>query len=543
MDKDLGTFQVLNDLFEMIRLYEDEDFDFSHKLNKRVRSIASKQSKNKKLCFKERTKFYELYKRSLLFDAPDDFDAFLLYSEFDREPRKKFYAPRRKVLRVVVQDLQDLHDGVIDFLSISLPVRVGKTTLGIFFMTWLALKYPDKPNLMTGHSDKLTKGMHQEILNILRDKQYLCLDVFPGRTIAKVSNEDETIDIDRKRRFPTITCRSILGTLTGAVDIKGLLYADDLIEDLEESLNPNRLDAKYDAYFNQAKDRKGDGVPELHIGTRWNVNDVIGRIYRFHKDDSRYRFRVIPALNEDDESNFIYDYPEISFSTKHYREMRKGFEDRGDMSTWYAKFQGNPRVREGLVFDEDKLNYYDGIMPPGEYNVYSFCDIAWGGGDALSMPFAYERVDNGDTYIPDFIYNKNGKDVTEPIVEARIIEHQPHISTFETNNGGDMYKEDIEKHLNARGYRFNIQGYLTPGGRNSKGAKHANILAFAPDIRKFIFIHPTKQGTEYRLAFEELTSYTENGQVPHDDVPDSLAKLAKLILEGSGSYEIDDRIW
>lgn len=541
--RNLYEYQTLSDLFDMLKVCEKKHFDFVHKLNKSVRSIASRQTANSEIEIAERVKFEKLYKRSLLFDAQYDFEAFMLYVEWDRNPKKRFYQPRRRVLRVVVQDMQDLHDGKLDFLSVSLPVRTGKTTLGIFFMVWLMLKYPDKPNLMTGHSDKLTKGMHQEILSILRDPQYLVHDVFPDRKIVKVSNEDETVDIDAERRFSTLTCRSILGTLTGAVDIKGLLYADDLIEDLEESLNPNRLDAKYDAYLNQIKDRKGDGVPELHIGTRWNVNDPIGRIYRDHKDDPRYRFRVIPALDENDESNFIYDYPEIGFSTKHYHDMRQEFENRGDMPTWYAKFQGEPRVREGLVFNPDGMRYFNGNLPEGNCEVYSFCDPAWGGSDALSMPFGY-KYDDDHIYVPDIIYDKRDKDVTEPRVCAKIIEHKPNVTEFESNNGGELYKEHIEESLISKGHRFNIITTLTTGGRFAKGAKHSQILAYAPDIRsKLIFVDPKKQSPEYRRAFDELTSYTEDGNVKHDDVPDSLAKMMRRILDGTTTYEICDRSW
>lgn len=543
-NKDLRDYKTLSSLFEMLRNYEKENFIFAHKMNKNVSNIALSQAKNKKLEIAIRVEFKNLYKRSLLFDAPHFFEPFMLYIEFDRPSEKRFYQPRSKVLGVVVQDMQDLHDGLLDLLSISLPVRTGKTTLGIFFMVWQMLKYYDKPSLMTGHSSILTKGMHQEILNILRDPQYLVYDVFPNCKIDKISNEDTTVDINGQRRYPTLTCRSIIGTLTGSVDIKGILYADDLIEDLEESLNPNRLDSKYDAYLNQVKERKGDNVPELHIGTRWNVDDPIGRIYRAHKDDPRYRFRVIPALNENDESNFIYDFPDISFSTKHYINMRYEFEERQDMSTWYAKFQGNPRVREGLVFDESTMGYFDGALPPGEYDVYMFCDVAWGGGDALCAPFGYVRRDDRHTvYIKDFVYNKGEKDVTEPIMEARIIEHKPNISRFELNNGGDMYKEDVESHLREKGHRFNIDGSLTTGGKGSKGAKHSLILSYAPDIRCFKFIEKKKQKPEYRKAFEELTTYTENGKVKHDDVANALAELAKMILDTGGSYEIGERLF
>ena len=138
-----------------------------------------------------------------------------MYIEFDRPPEKKFYVPRRKVLKTIVDDLQDLEDGKLDFLSISLPPRTGKTTIGCFFITWLMGKYPDLANVMSGHSEKLTSGFYQEVLSILTDPQYLWADVFPGRVIAATSAKDLTIDIDRRKRFSTLTCRSIGGTLTG----------------------------------------------------------------------------------------------------------------------------------------------------------------------------------------------------------------------------------------------------------------------------------------------------------------------------------------
>ena len=47
-------------------------------------------------------RMYALHKSVLLAAAPYDFDSFLLYVEWNREPSKKFYAPRRKQLRVVV---------------------------------------------------------------------------------------------------------------------------------------------------------------------------------------------------------------------------------------------------------------------------------------------------------------------------------------------------------------------------------------------------------------------------------------------------------
>ena len=165
-------------------------------------------------------------------------------------------------------------------------------------------KRPDAANVMSGHSDKLTDGFYREVFNILTDPTtYLWNDVFPESRVVDNSAKNETIDLNRKKRFSSFTARSIGGTLTGAVEIGtgGCLYVDDLVEDLEESLNPDRLQAKYDAYLNQLKDRKKEGAFELMVGTRWNVLDPLGRVREQYEDNPRYRFRVIPALNEDGE--------------------------------------------------------------------------------------------------------------------------------------------------------------------------------------------------------------------------------------------------
>lgn len=47
----------------------------------------------------------------------------------------------------------------------SLPPGVGKTTLAIFFLTWLAGKIPDKPMLTGSHSNAFVRGVYLEIAN------------------------------------------------------------------------------------------------------------------------------------------------------------------------------------------------------------------------------------------------------------------------------------------------------------------------------------------------------------------------------------------
>lgn len=523
--RDLTDHAALSDFFETVRLLEADDFDRAHELVKEVRKISAREAKRKLS-----PRMLEINKRALLFDAPYDFDSYCQYLEWNRPAEKKFYMPRRSVLKPLVEDLQDLADGKLDFLGISLPPRVGKSTLCIFFMTWIMGKRPDVASVMSGHSDKLTEGFYRELLSIITDKEtYLWADVFPDVKIAGTSAKNETIDLDKPKRFPTVTCRSVGGTLTGAVEIGsgGVLYCDDLIEDLEESLNPVRLQAKYDAYLNQLKDRKKLGAVELMVGTRWNVFDPLGMVRTQYEGNPRYRFRVIPALDEDGESNFNYLFG-VGFDTAYYQDMKESIDD----ATWNAKYQGNPYVREGLLFSRDELRYYNGVLPDGDPVKIAVCDVAWGGGDSLSMPFAYQYGE--DVYIHDWIFNQGDKDVTRPVVVGRTKQHLPHREQFEANNGGHEYADIVDSELRKAGVHINISSKKAPNTQS----KLARIIQFAPDIKKFYFLDEKHQSKEYRAAMEEVTTFVQTGKNPHDDACDSLAMVADELFHGGTKIEV-----
>jgi predicted phage terminase large subunit-like protein len=332
-------------------------------------------------------------------------------------------------------------------------------------------------------------------------------------------------------RFPTLTCRSVGGTLTGAVEAANLLYSDDLIEDREESLNPLRLESKYQAYLNQLLDRKKDGCKELMVGTRWNVGDPLGRIEAQYKDNPRYRFRKIPALNENDESNFVYEYG-LGFSTEYYRDYR----DKLDKNEWMAKYQQAPYIREGLLLPADELNYYNGTLPGVEPDRKLFaCDVAWGGGDSLSMPICYKFGDAG--YIHDVVFNRGNKEVTRPLVVGKILQHKLNMGRFEANNGGDEYADKVDENLRKLDYKCNISHRKAP----SNQAKMTRIIQYAPEIKRLYFIDDKHASPEYRKFISELTTTVQVGKNEHDDAADSMAQLVAFMENGGGYVEVFQR--
>lgn len=526
---DMSVYQNQKDCLDLL-LNMNIDLPFTENLEARQMAIkVSKYAHNvaaRQAALTGSGNFDDIYWQYLLLEAPWLFESYLYYMEKNRQPRRKFYEPRKKTLNVLVQDLQDLEDGKIEFLGVSMPPRTAKSTTCIFFLSWIMGKRPNSHNAMSGHSGILADGFYGEIQNLISTPEYTFNEIFPSATLEKKSAEKKEINLGAPDRFSTLTCRGIDGTWTGSVDISsdGYLYVDDLVRDRTESLSPTRLENRYQDYLNVLVDRKNDGARELMVGTRWNVMDPLGRVETEKKNNPRYRFRKIPALNENGESNFDYDYG-VGFSTKYYVDMKS----RLDANEWQAKYQQNPFIREGILFPEDGLRYYNGILPEGDSRVVTACDVAWGGGDSLSMPIGRE-YENGDIYIFDWVFNKGTKEVTLPLVVGKIIGNEIRQINFEANNGGDMYKMYVDEKLKEQKYKCSCTSSRAPGNME----KMSKIIAYSDDIkRNFIFLDEEHRSKEYQAAMDELTFFVQLGKNVHDDAPDGLTQLQMFIEKGN----------
>lgn len=483
------------------------------------------------------------------------FESFIYFMERKRNWSKRFYYPRRKTLNIVAKDLEDLENRKIKFYGLSMPSRVGKSTICIFFLAWVALRRPNSHSAMGGHSGILAKGFYKELMNLFTTEEYTFAELFsywhPEYANAALptdkSADEFTITLGDPDRFATVTCRGIDGTWTGAVDVSkdGYLYVDDLVRDREHSLSPTRMENTYQEYLNKMVDRKNDGARELMVGTLWNVLDPLERMRKQYEHDPQYRFRKIPALNENDESNFAYEIN--GFSTEYYRDMR----DKLDNAEWMAKFMQQPYVREGLLYTD--LRLFNGILPDGDFRRIGVVDVAWGGGDSLSMPIGAE-YENGDVYIYDWVFNKGPKEVTIPLVVGRIIGNEIRQTRFEGNTGGDLYCQYVDEKLQEQDYKCSCTSRKAP----NKVEKLSKIIAYSGDIkRKFIFLdthRPTQEqmkkdsdlgvtryyrNDEYQAAMDELQMFVSIGGNEHDDAADGLTQLEMFIENPNNTAKVE----
>lgn len=515
IDDDPSDAQCYEDLFELSRLKED------HSVNKRMRELLAKHMS----IIGDKGKAYMVYKKSLLFDAPDDFDSFLLYIELNRKPEERFYQPRRRVMKRVVDALQKLADDELDELFLSMPPRVGKSSLMIFFVCWIMGRNSEHPNLYSSYSDTITQAFYNGVLEVLQDPDtYLYHDVFPHTQIVRTNSKDETLDLDRKKHYPSLTCRSLYGTLNGACDAeKGFIISDDLIGGIEEALNKDRLISAWGKVDNNLIPRGKAGTKYLWIGTRWSVIDPTGIRLDLLMNDEKYRTRRyevinLPALDENDESNFEYRY-DVGFNTEYYQQRRASFERNNDIASWLAQYMGEPIEREGTLFTPEDFRYYNGELPLREPDrIFMPVDPAFGGGDFVAAPILFQ-YDN-DIYVHDVVYNNGDKKVTQPLLVNAIKRHNITTVQIEANKSTESYKEGIEELLKKDEIRINMTTKPAPSDKS----KNQRIFDKAPDIREMmIFRESGKRSREYELFMQNVYSFKMFAKNKNDDAPDSLS--------------------
>ena len=525
IDRRPGDNGAYSDLFSLCREWETEDFSAAHKVNKELLALSADQ-----VVRGGGAKFYEQWRRCLLFEAPHDFDSFMTYIELDRKPEKRFYAPRKHYLRPMVQGFQDVLDGKLRLLTISMPKRAGKSQTGINFVNMISGKFPDRSTLMEGTGDDLVKSFYNGCLEYLTvPNEYLFYDVFPDARLVQTNADTKTVNLKSKSRFPTIMCRSIDARQVGLSEATNVLYLDDCVEGREEAKNRQRLDDKWEVISGDIMGRAIEGTPMVFTGTRYSLYDPIGRVQEHaQREGWAWRAIEIPALDlVTDESNYEYEREgKKVFTTAYFREQRELLS----AEQFESEFQQQPFEAKGLLFNKDELNYFFELPKDRDPDtIIAVGDTAESGSDSTSMPVA--KIYGNDVYIVDVVFDDSPAEVTKPECAKCLIENKVASAVFESNNAGQYYARDVDQIIRERGYSVGIRTKRTISNKQTR-------IEFASDnIKKnFYFKHPStyKRGSQYWNFMKEVTTYTRSGKVPHDDAPDSLALMENEIRMLSG---------
>ena len=455
-------------------------------------------------------------------------DSYLLYLEKNREPKDKFYQPKRKqFLKLgLIQALQDALDDNLDLICISMPPGSGKTSLGRFFLTGVIGWWPAEYNLFFSHSDGITRKYYDDSLRIVTDSlEYTWGEIFPNLKINHQNAKAQEFNVGKDKMFNSLQCSTRGSNNAGQVRASKFLVVDDMIAKIEEALNPSTLQKLWEVYSTDAKQRKTVDVSknpckEIIIATRWSVNDIIGRLQAIYGDDPRAKFIAVPDIDPvTGKSNFNYDYQGFTEEFFHNIEMTM------DDISYRCLYKNDPIEREGLLYHEDELRRFV-TLPDGEPDaVIGVCDTKTSGIDYMVLPVLYNYDD--DYYMVSCICdNSTDFAVQKDRLSQIIIDHNMQQVEFESNAGGDRLAADVADLVSKQGGRCNITTKATETNKETR------IIVNSDWVKKHVlFLDKTKYAkkSDYGQFMEFLTTYSIAGKNKFDDVCDCMANFALFV--------------
>lgn len=480
-------------------------------------------------------KILDTYYDILKIEARDILDSYMLYVEKNRKRRERFYEPRRKTLKLVTDRLQALEDDELDELFVHLPARTGKSQELTLATSWKCARNTEASNLYVTYKEGLGGAFLDGVMEIWTDPIYCFSDVFPEAIIVDTDAKNNKVDLQRKKKYKSLSGKGLTSGLNGEYDASGWLIIDDILEGVQDVLSPDVLRRKQIIFDNNVMKRKKEKCKVVYNGTIWSLHDIYMNRLDFLENnpeakDIRWDMLKIPSLDPvTDESNFDYEYG-VGFSTEYYRRERAKFEENDDMAGWYAQCQQEPIEREGAVFNPEHMKFYNGVLPTEEpYRITAACDVALGGEDNLAFAVAY-MYEDGAVYIDDVVFDSSEKKITKPKVTDMIIDHDVGSAFFEANQGGEGYKDEVDEMLREKGKKINLVSQYAPTSMR----KSQRIWDKAGTIREWYFRDVGCRSREYRAFMRNLYSFTIKGKNKHEDAADCLASLAYFI---EGTWE------
>ena len=544
--------QVINAYVDAcsVAINGEKDIEYGLQLTKRAKELIEGFCTAKtggtiwdleKYAFDHKTT-YELINKKyevLLLEAQNKIvDSYFQYIEKKREPKDRFYMPRRKQLIKIglVDALQGMIDDKYDILCVSLVPGAGKSTIEKFFHSAVAGWFPKDYSLFYSHSGHITRMYYDGVYDIVtNDDDYAWHDIFPNLSVTSTNAKMEQFNIGKYKPFPSVQCTSVGSKNAGKVRASKFLLVDDMIGGIEEALNPTILDKLWDKYAVDARQRKTqdtDGKPckEIHIATRWSVHDVIGRIQNMYIGNPRVKTISVPDVDPvTGESNFDYEYG--GFTKEFFADQQLLMDE----ISYRCLYKQEPIEREGLLFPDDKIRRYFNL-PHGEPEIITAqCDTKGKGTDYFVMPILQKYGE--DYYCVDCVCDNTADyEMQYENASNTLVNNQVQECEFERNAGGDRVAMEVNKRVENKGWICNITDVPTETNKEARIFQCSNWI-----LQHIIFKDQSlyKPNEPYGVMVSLLKRYSVTGKKQLDDVPDVFSNFALRMTQGSRIAKVE----
>lgn len=532
-----------------VAFLSEKDVEYGLKVSGRAKSIVEQFVFNKtggtiwdleKFSFTNKT-YYDILDRFydiVLMEAQNKiFDSYLLYLERKREPKERFYAPKRKQFKKfgLIEAYQGTLDDLYDTVCVSMPPGTGKTTLLKFFNSAVIGWFPKDYNLFYSHSGDITRMYYDGVYQMVTDSdEYTWHDVFPDLKISGTNAKMQQFNVGKYKPFPSLQTASVGSENAGKVRASKFLLVDDMIGKLEEALNKNMLDKQWGAYTVDARQRKtmdSDDKPckEIINATRWSVGDVIGRVIQMYDGNSRVKVISMPATDNQGNSNFDYEYG--GFTKEFFADQELLMDD----ISYQCLYMQQPIEREGLLFPDDKIRKYLSL-PHGEPQIITAqCDTKGKGTDYFVLPVLQKYDDDDLYYCVDCVcdntadYEMQYENAANVLVNNKVQECE-----FERNAGGDRVAMEVNKRVQEKGWICNITDVPTETNKEARIFQCSSWILQHVIFKDESLYSPKEP---YGIMMSLLKQYSVSGKKQLDDVPDVFSNFALRVQKKERKHQ------
>jgi predicted phage terminase large subunit-like protein len=428
--------------------------------------------------------------------ARRSFFHFCLY--YDRD-----FIRARPFVKDICEAFQEVEDKKIKSLSVSLPPRAGKSYITSLFCAWTLGKNPDKSVMRNACTATLFLKFSYDVRAILKDERF-------KRVFSDVSLSDDKANLQgwntNKSKQVGYFGAGVGGTIIG-FGASNVAITDDLYRGIEDALSDTVNDRIIQWKESTHDSRFETGCARIDIGTRWSVNDVIGRGINETIYDKSI---IVPAL--DDQGN---SFCEAVMTTEEYKQVQK----RTAKEIWLAEYQQQPIDIEGRLFsDYKRINQkeFDEFISTNQVEgTLAYIDVSDTGMDYTAMAIA--AIIKNQTYIVDYVFNRDNTDLTIPQCAALLNKWNVSYCRVESNNMGAMFARNLQNLTKTK--------ILQVANTTNKITRIIMQSAFISQRMQFV----VKEEQQCLTFIENMLSFSKEGKNKHDDAPDCLAGLSLFL--------------
>lgn len=460
--------------------------------------------------------------------------------EFCKTINPKFFKESRSHLKQICNTFQALYEGriikynsedkwqIVDSLEglqehitckklqLNLPPGFGKSYTSTLFSQWAFGKDIDNEIITVSYNEKLSSKFGQIVRDGIEQKrssptEIIYQDIFP-RIKVKYGDASKS-DWSLEGRYHSYLATSFKATITGMRGNIGII--DDPVRDSETAFNDEALNNQYEWYCDTFLSRMVEGAIQIIIGTRWRTIDLCGRVLK----DEPHEWYVLKLQAYDEKTDTML-CPDL-MSKQTYLSKKK----LTSPEIFLANYQQICVDLSGALYKN--LKTYTDIPKDEKGNtvweqIINYTDTADSGNDSLCSICA--GIYNGDVYLLDVLYTKDGMEVTEPATAKMLINNNVNYCKIESNNGGKGFSRNVIR-LMKQLYRSNS---VTVKWFHQSKNKISRILTNSTFVMEHIYF-PVNWSDRWPEFYQAVTTFQKVSKNKNDDAPDTLTGIAEMI--------------